>query len=113
VKQKAFSEETKLNLIKKARYRCENCHSRRSLTFHHKKHRSSGKEEDLSSEKNGCVLCQECHMIADNPKTDKEIWDFSIFNTMRYQKVGETQREHLTWEHEQGIKDWGQFITEE
>lgn len=51
-------------------------------------------------------------MKADNPRTDKEVWDFSIFNTMRYQEIGQSQREHLIWEHEQGIRDWSEFMEE-
>lgn len=110
--EKNFSEETKKALLKKARYKCEapGCHNKTNLTFHHKKHRSSGSEEGINSLENGCVLCQECHMIADNPRTDEERWKFSVFNTRKYQQIGQTEREHFLWEHEHGVTDWSKFI---
>jgi len=112
--EKEFSDETKKLLLREARYRCQNtdCRARSALTFHHKKKRSS-QGEKLNSFENGCVLCQKCHMIADNPRTDEQRWKFSIFNTLKWQKIGEAERSHLIWEHESGIKDWSQWIFEE
>jgi len=49
-------------------------------------------------------------MIADNPRTDEERWKFSVFNTRKYQQIGQTEREHFLWEHEHGVTDWSKFI---
>ena len=105
---KDFHEKTKIELLREARFRCQACQSKSQITFHHKKKRSSH-AEDLTVKENGCVLCQTCHMKADNPRTDAEKWEFSVFNTRKWQKVGELEREQLIWEHEQGIRDWGEF----
>lgn len=112
--RKEFSDETKKILLRAARYRCQNpeCKSRSRLTFHHKKKRSS-QGENLNSPENGCVLCQDCHMRAENPRNDDERWRFSVFNTLKWQKIGDTEREHLEWEHREGIRDWRPFLDKE
>jgi len=48
-------------------------------------------------------------MRAENPSSDSERWKFSAVNTLRWQSIGEKERDHLIWENESGIKDWSMF----